>query len=87
MPRRQQCPRPRCARSLLRRTEEPGRADLFYVPAAAHAAASNTGDPRPQLRRALAHVAAAHPFFNRSGVRGGRAGRRRLPPLHACFRP
>lgn len=49
------------------RTEDPWEASLFYVPAAAYAYASNTGEPVPHLRRVMTYVAETHPWFNRSG--------------------
>lgn len=51
------------------RTENPWEAHLFYVPALSYAYSGSSGDPTVHLRRVMAWVAEAHPFFNRTGGR------------------
>lgn len=51
------------------RTENPWEANLFYVPALTYAYSSNLGDVVEHLRRVMAWVRTAHPFFNRTGGR------------------
>jgi hypothetical protein len=51
------------------RTENPWEANLFYVPALSYAYSGSRGNVTVHLRRVMAWVAEAHPFFNRTGGR------------------
>ncbi|KAI8471154.1 MAG: exostosin family-domain-containing protein [Monoraphidium minutum] len=51
------------------RTEDPREASLFFVPAESYAYSSNIGDVLPHLRRVMAYVRDALPFFNATGGR------------------
>jgi hypothetical protein len=51
------------------RTENPWEANLFYVPALSYAHSGSRGNVTVHLRRVMAWVAEAHPFFNRTGGR------------------
>ncbi|GAX80858.1 hypothetical protein CEUSTIGMA_g8293.t1 [Chlamydomonas eustigma] len=47
------------------RTEDPWKANLFFIPAFTYSYTSNTGNPGPHLIRVIDYINQTHPFYNR----------------------